>query len=156
MLVGCECCLLLLWCWWVPGGTLVGVSVLSVTWLEFCMMLAISSPLWSSVGEYHIGEWALMSPVIMLFFSVVKYVRQFVMSMSSVWWLVFVVSLGAMYIFVMWISFCLFKCILSIWSSVFCVFRCLYFGESYGVFNICELASSFFVFSVLSNGCIVV
>ena len=72
-------------CWCVPGGTLVGVSEFNVMWLEFCMMFAINSPLWSSVGEYQVGECAFMSPVIMLLCNVVRNVKQFVMSVSSVW-----------------------------------------------------------------------
>ena len=36
-------------CWCVLFGTLVGVSVLSVMWLELESVLEISSPRWSSV-----------------------------------------------------------------------------------------------------------
>ena len=52
---------------WLECGSRVGVSVLSVICEEFCMMSAMSVPLWSLVLEYHVVECAFMSPVIMLF-----------------------------------------------------------------------------------------
>ena len=38
-------------CWFAWGGMRIGVVVLSVIWLEFAIMSAISDPRWSSVGE---------------------------------------------------------------------------------------------------------
>ena len=38
-------------CWFAWFGTLVGVSVLSVMWLELESVSEISSPQWSSVYE---------------------------------------------------------------------------------------------------------
>ena len=40
-------------CWCALFGTLVGVSVLSVMWLELESVSEISSPRWSSVYECH-------------------------------------------------------------------------------------------------------
>ena len=45
-------------------GTLVGVSVLSVMWLELESVSEISSPRWSSVYESQSVECAFTSPVI--------------------------------------------------------------------------------------------
>ena len=45
-------------------GTLVGVSVLSVMWLELESVSEISSPRWSSVYECQSVECAFTSPVI--------------------------------------------------------------------------------------------
>lgn len=82
-------------------GVLVGVLVFSVIWVEFVIMFSRSSPLWSLVGEYHRSEWALKSPPMMALSRVVRYVMQFVMSLSSVMWFGFVVFLGGMYMLVM-------------------------------------------------------
>ena len=71
-------------CWSMCGGFLVGVSVFSVLCVEFCRRSAISRPLWSSAGEYHIVECAFTSAVMMADGSVVRYVSVFVMSLSSV------------------------------------------------------------------------
>ena len=40
----------------------MGVLVFRVMCVEVCIWSAMSSPLWSSVGECHIDEWAFMSP----------------------------------------------------------------------------------------------
>ena len=45
-------------------GTLVGVSVLSVVWLELESASEISSPRWSSVYKCQSVECAFTSPVI--------------------------------------------------------------------------------------------
>ena len=44
-------------CWCALFGTLVGVSVLSVMWLELESVSEISSPRWSSVYECHTNVW---------------------------------------------------------------------------------------------------
>ena len=111
-------------CWFVLFGTLVGVFLFSVMWSEFCMMSAMSVPLWSSVYECQSVECAFMSPVMIEFVSVVRCVKQLVMSVSSVWWFVSVVSRGGMYMFDMCMCLFLFRCSLNVWSSVFCVFMC--------------------------------
>lgn len=103
------------------GGFLVGVSVLRVMCVEFCMMSAMSVPLWSSVGENHRSECALMSAVIIVFGNVVRCARVLSISESSVAWLWSVVFLGGMYMFAMCTCFCCVRCILVICSSVFCV-----------------------------------
>ena len=51
-------------CWCALFGTLVGVSVLSVMWLELESVSEISSPRWSSVYECQSVECAFTSPVI--------------------------------------------------------------------------------------------
>ena len=71
-------------CCCVLVGFLVGVSVLRVMCVEFCMMFAMWVPLWSSVDECHKSECALMSAVIIVLGSVVRYVMVFSMSVSSV------------------------------------------------------------------------
>ena len=81
---------------WLVCGSRVGVLVLSMICEEFCNMSAISVPLWSSVLECHNVECALMSPVMMLFVSVSRYWKVFVMSVSSVAWSGSVVCLGGM------------------------------------------------------------
>ena len=50
----------------------MGVFVFSVLCVEFSMMSAISVPLWSVVGEYHISSCAFMSPPMIVLFSVVR------------------------------------------------------------------------------------
>ena len=47
----------------VVFGTLVGVFVFSVMWFELLMTSAISCPLWSSVYECQIVEYAFTSAV---------------------------------------------------------------------------------------------
>ena len=59
-------------CWFACGGFLVGVSVFSMIWSEFCIMSEISVPLWSSVYECQCVECAFMSPVIMVFCRLVR------------------------------------------------------------------------------------
>ena len=81
---------------WLVCGSRVGVSVFSMICEELCIKSAISVPLWSSVLECHVVECALMSPVIMLFVSVSRYWKEFVMSVSSVAWSGSVVCLGGM------------------------------------------------------------
>ena len=61
-------------------GTLVGVSVLSVMWLELESVSEISSPRWSSVYECQSVECAFTSPVIIELGMLVMYCMQFVMS----------------------------------------------------------------------------
>ena len=48
-------------CCSVVFGTLVGVFVFSVMWSE--LLMTSSCPLWSSVYECQIVEWAFISPV---------------------------------------------------------------------------------------------
>ena len=82
-------------CWFM-----VGVFVFSVIWLEFAIMSAISDPRWSSVGECHWCECALggchltQPPVIRWLSMLVRWVKVFVMSVSSVARFGSVVSLG--------------------------------------------------------------
>ena len=80
--------------WCALFGTLVGVSVLSVMWLELESVSEIISPRWSSVYECQSVECAFTAPVIIELGQLVMYCMQFVMSVS----VVFVVFLGAMYI----------------------------------------------------------
>ena len=47
----------------VMFGALIGVPVFSIICFELLMTPAISCPLWSSVCECHIIEWAFASPV---------------------------------------------------------------------------------------------
>ena len=65
-------------------GTLVGVSVLRVMWLELESVSEISSPRWSSVYECQSVECAFTSPVIIELGMLVMYCMQFVMSVSVV------------------------------------------------------------------------
>ena len=51
-------------CWCALFGTIVGVWVLSVMWLELESVSEISSPRWSSVYECQSVECAFTSPVI--------------------------------------------------------------------------------------------
>ena len=44
-------------------GSLVGVCVFNVVWFELVIISDMSVPLWSSMGEYHSGACAFMSPV---------------------------------------------------------------------------------------------
>ena len=59
-------------------------------------MSAINNPRWSSVGECHRCECALMSALIRWLSMLVKWMKVFVMSVSSVPWFGSVVSLGGM------------------------------------------------------------
>lgn len=86
-------------CWCMFGGSLVGVFSFSMMCSEFCMRSEMRVPLWSSVGECHELECAFMSPVMMVFGRVVRYVKHVVMSWSSVGWLGSAVSRGGMYRF---------------------------------------------------------
>ena len=70
--------------WCALFGTLVGVSVLSVMWLELESVSEISSPRWSSVYECQSVECAFTSPVIIELGMLVMYCMQFVMSVSIV------------------------------------------------------------------------
>ena len=93
-------------------GTLVGVSVLSVMWLE--SVSEISSPRWSSVYECQSVECAFTSPVIIELGMLVKYCMQFVMSVSVVSMVSccgVAVFLGAMYMLAMVMSL---KC----WTAI--------------------------------------
>ena len=94
-------------CWCALFGTLVGVSVLSVMWLELESISEISSPRWSSVYECQSVECAFTSPVIIELGMLVMYCMQFVMSVS----VVSMVSLGAMYMLAMVMSLKCFVCI---------------------------------------------
>ena len=83
-------------CWFAWCGMRVGVFVFSVIWLEFAIISAINNSQWSSVGECRWCERAFMSPVIRWLSMLVKWVKVFVMSVSSVPWFGSVVSLGGM------------------------------------------------------------
>ena len=71
-------------CWCALFGTLVGVSVLSVMWLELESVSKISSPRCASVYECQSVECAFTSPVIIELGMLVMYCMQFVMSVSVV------------------------------------------------------------------------
>ena len=101
------CCSVLL-------GFLVGVSELRVMCAEFCIMSAMCDPLWSSVGECQRSECALMSAVIIVLGSVVRYVMAFSISVSSVSWFCSVVFLGGMYMLAMCTYLCCVRCIFVI------------------------------------------
>ena len=88
-------------CWLVLLGILVGVSVLSVMSEELLISSSICVPLWSVYGEYHSVECAFASEVIIGLCSVFMCVNRLVMSESSVFWEVFEVSLGGMYMLTM-------------------------------------------------------
>ena len=94
-------------CWCALFGTLVGVSVLSVMWLELKSVPEISSPRWSSVYECQSVECAFTSTVIIELGMLVMYCMQFVMSVSVVSMLSccgVAVFLGAMYMLTMVMS----------------------------------------------------
>ena len=99
-------------------GTLVGVSVLSVMWLELESVSEISSPRWSSVYECQSVECAFTSPVIIELGMLVMYCMQFVMSVSVV---SMVSCCGAMYMLAMVMSLKCFVCIFSSCISVLSV-----------------------------------
>ena len=99
----------------------LGVSVLSVMWLELESVPEINSPRWSSVYECQSVECAFTSPVIIEIGMLVMYCIQFVMSVS----VVSMVSccgvamfLGAMYMLAMVMSWKCFVCIFSFRSCV--------------------------------------
>ena len=102
-------------------GTLVGVSVLSVMWLELESVSEISSPRWSSVYECQSVECAFTSPVIIELGMLVMYCMQFVMSVSMVSCCGVAVFLGAMYMLAMVMSLKCFVCIFSSCISVLSV-----------------------------------
>ena len=102
-------------------GTLVGVSVLSVMWLELESVSEISSPRWSSVYECQSVECAFTSPVIIELGMLVMYCMQFVMSVSVVSCCGVAVFLGAMYMLAMVMSLKCFVCIFSSCISVLSV-----------------------------------
>ena len=111
-------------CWCVLFGTLVGVSVLSVMWLELESVSEISSPRWSSVYECQSVECAFTSPVIIELGMLVMYCMQFVMSVSVVSMVSccgVAVFLGAMYMLAMVMSLKCFVCIFSSCISVLSV-----------------------------------
>ena len=84
-------------------GTLVGVSVLSVMWLELESVSEISSPRWSSVYECQSVECAFTSPVIIeLDMLVVVLYAVCYVCVRSVYGVV--VFLGAMYMLAMVLS----------------------------------------------------
>ena len=97
---------------WSLCGFLVGVLVFSMVELEFCIVSAISVPLWSSVCECHVVECALMSPVVMLVVMLSMYAKVFVISVSSVAWSGSVVRRGGMYRLMMFMCLCCVRCIL--------------------------------------------
>ena len=103
-------------CWCALFGTLVGVSVLSVIWLELESVSEISSPRWSSVYKCQSVECTFTSPVILELGMLVMYCMQFVMSVSVVSWCGVAVFLGAMYMLAMSL-----KCFVCIFRS--CVVR---------------------------------
>ena len=102
-------------------GTLVGVSVLSVMWLELESVSEISSPRWSSVYECQSVECAFTSPVIIELGMLVMYCMQFVMSVSVVSCCGVAVFLGAMYMLAMVMSLKCFVCIFISCISVLSV-----------------------------------
>ena len=105
-------------------GTLVGVSVLRVMWLELESVSEISSPRWSSVYECQSVECAFTSPVIIELGMLVMYCMQFVMSVSVVSMVSccgVAVFLGAMYMLAMVMSLKCFGCIFSSCISVLSV-----------------------------------
>ena len=111
-------------CWCALFGTLVGVSVLSVMWLEVESVSEISSPRWSSVYECQSVECAFTSPVIIELGMLVMYCMQFVMSVSVVSMVSccgVAVFLGAMYMLAMVMFLKCFVCIFRSCVSVLSV-----------------------------------
>ena len=108
--------------WCALFGTLVGVSVLSVMWLELESVSVISSPPWSY--ECQSVECAFTSPVIIELGMLVMYCMQCVMSVSVVSMVSccgVAVFLGAMYMLAMVMSLKCFVCIFSSCISVLSV-----------------------------------
>ena len=106
-------------------GTLVGVSVLSVMWLELESVSEISSPRWSSVYECQSIECAFTSPVTIELGMLVMYCMQPVMSVSAVSMVSrrgVAVPPGAMYMLAMAMSP---KCPVCIFSSCISVLSVL-------------------------------
>ena len=107
-------------CWCALFGTLVGVSVLSVMWLELESVSVISSPRWSSVYECQSVECAFTSPVIIELGMLMMYCMLFVMSVSVVSLCGVAVFLGAMYMLAMVMSLkccvCIFRSCISVLS----------------------------------------
>ena len=110
-------------CWCALFGTLVGVSVLSVMWLELESVSEISSPRWLSVYECQSVECAFTSPVIIELCILVMYCMQSVMSVSVVSWCGVAVFLGAMYMLAMVMSL---KCFVCIFRSCVSVLPCMH------------------------------
>ena len=111
-------------CWCALIGTLVGVSVLSVMWLQLESVSEISSRRWSSVYECQSVECAFTSPVIIELGMLVMYCMQFVMSVSVVSmvpWCGVAVFLGAMYMLALEMSLKCFVCIFRSCVSVLSV-----------------------------------
>ena len=111
-------------CWCALFGTLVGVSVLNVMWLELESVSEISSPRWSSVYECQSVECAFTSPVIIELGMLVMYCMHFVMSVSVVSMVSccgVAVFLGAMYMLAMVMSLKCFVCIFRSCVSVLSV-----------------------------------
>ena len=111
-------------CWCALFGTLVGVSALSVMWLELESVSEISSPRWSSVYECQSVECAFTSPVIIELSMLVMYCMQFVISVSVVSTVSccgVAVFLGAMYMLAMVMSLKCFVCIFRSCVSVLSV-----------------------------------
>ena len=106
-------------CWCALFGTLVGVSVLSVMWLELESVSEISSPRWSSVYECQRVVCAFTSPVIIELGKSVMYCMQFVMSVMS--WCGVLVFLSAMYMLAMVMSL---KCVCVFLEVVFLCCPC--------------------------------
>ena len=90
--VGCCCALF---------GTLVGVSVLSVMWLELESVSEIISPRWSSVYECQSVECAFTSPVIIELGMLVVYCMQFVICLCP--WYRVVVSRCFLVLCICWL-----------------------------------------------------
>ena len=103
-------------CWCALFRTLVGVSVLSVMWLELESVPEISSPRWSSVYECQSVQCVFTSPVIIELGMLVMYCMQFVVSMVLCCGVA--VFLGAMYMLPMVMSLKCFVCIFSFRSCV--------------------------------------
>jgi len=83
------------------NGILVLVLEFIVVWLEFSIVSAMILPLVSSNDEYYMLEWALISPVIMLFCVVNKVLKS--LSKSCFSFVVrFLEFLGCKLIVVMW------------------------------------------------------
>jgi len=94
----------------------VCVSWFKMTWSEPWSKEAISSPLWSGIGEYHSCECALTSPVISEFGMLVRRVKRVVMCWSSVCRFM-VAFLCGRYRLVMTRFFALVKGTVMVWDS---------------------------------------
>lgn len=67
-------------CWCGPEESVIRMFVFKVLWFEFRIMSAERLPQWSLYGDYHVFHCAYMSPVTMLFFTCVGWLKVFVMS----------------------------------------------------------------------------